>query len=178
MIPALAPLDCRAGAATTTSRPARTAAAASTARPGESMPSSLVTKVVHRGTNSVPVPSAALNPLRRRRHQRAAAAAQPTADYVKRTTGGAHPQPDRQRPRSGSSRHGGLHGVRDDIGELTALAIDPALRGCAGTAVQHCGEQIFYDVELALLRQHRLDVIEQRAKHLHCRCRTTVRTEE
>ena len=68
--------------------------------------------------------------------------------------------------------------MRDDIGELTALAIDPALRGCAGAAVKHGGEQVFYDVKFALIRQHRLDVIDQRAKNLRCRCRTTVHTEE
>jgi hypothetical protein len=48
---ALAPLDCSAGAATITSRPADTAAAAKACRPGESMPSSLVTRA--RGTRLV-----------------------------------------------------------------------------------------------------------------------------
>ncbi len=66
----------------------------------------------------------------------------------------------------------------DDIGQLTALAIDPALRGRASAAVQHGGDQVLDKVEVAVLGQYRSDVINQRADHLRGRRRATISTDE
>jgi len=57
----------------------------------------------------------------------------------------------------------------DDIGQLTTSAIDPALRGGASATVEHGSDEIFDDLEIAVLGQHRLDVFEQRAEHLRGR---------
>jgi len=116
------------------------------------MPSSLVTKVVHRGVNSE-LPSCL--PRDSTGCTSAATAERPPLPGPLRTTlstPDAAPHPP--------LGHGGLHGVGDDIGQLTVLSIDPALRGRASATLEHGGEQLLDDVELAVLSQHRRDVIE------------------
>jgi hypothetical protein len=68
--------------------------------------------------------------------------------------------------------------VGDDVGQLAAGAVNMALRGCSSAAFEHGSEQMFDNVELALLVQYRPDVVHKLADHLNGRRRPASRIEK
>jgi hypothetical protein len=68
--------------------------------------------------------------------------------------------------------------VGDDVNQLATGVVDMALHSCSIAAFEHGGDEIFDNFELALIVQHRPEVLHKLADHLNGRRRSARRIEE
>jgi hypothetical protein len=68
--------------------------------------------------------------------------------------------------------------VGDNAGQLAAGAVNLALRGCSIAPLEHAGDQVFDNLELVVVLQHRRVVVLVVANHLIGRRRPARRINE